>query len=69
MQRQFAIVQLFWALVACLIYIPLFCRVSELFEIIVDFPDSEPAIQDLKLCLKKVPYKEQLVSCLDDKYA
>ena len=44
-------------------------RISELFEIIVDFPDSEPALKDLALCLSKVDLKEKLISSLDLRWA
>lgn len=39
-------------------------RLSELFDIIVDFPDSTPAIQDLTQCLAKTEQKGQLVQSL-----
>eukprot|EP00049_Salpingoeca_infusionum_P006080 m.101069 g.101069 ORF g.101069 m.101069 type:complete len:684 (+) comp13191_c0_seq1:121-2172(+) len=39
-------------------------RISELFDIIVDFPDSEPALQDLRTCLKKMPLRQQLITQL-----
>ena len=41
------------------------CRIAELFEIIVDFPDSEPALKDLALCLEQVEVKEKLILSLD----
>ena len=39
-------------------------RVSELFDILVEYPDSEPALQDLKLCLEKVNKRAGLIASL-----
>lgn len=39
-------------------------RLGELFDIIVDYPDSTPAIQDLTVCLAKTEQKNQLVRSL-----
>ncbi|KAL1920658.1 uncharacterized protein VTP21DRAFT_1035 [Calcarisporiella thermophila] len=39
-------------------------RISELFDIIVEFPDSQPAIDDLKECLSKTDQKRQLMESL-----
>ena len=39
-------------------------RIDELFNIIVEFPESEPAIQDLKSCLEKTDLRPHLVSSL-----
>ncbi|XP_042049133.1 anaphase-promoting complex subunit 2-like isoform X2 [Salvia splendens] len=36
-------------------------RIAKLFEIIVDYPDSSPAIQDLKLCLEYTGQHSKLV--------
>ncbi|PKA53427.1 Anaphase-promoting complex subunit 2 [Apostasia shenzhenica] len=36
-------------------------RISKLFEIIVDYPDSSPAIQDLKQCLEHTGQHSKLV--------
>ncbi len=30
-------------------------RIEQLFDILVDFPESEPALLDLKACLEKAP--------------
>ena len=44
------------------IYSQLFkLRCGELFDIIVDYPASEPAIRDLKICLDKTDQKSYLV--------
>jgi hypothetical protein len=43
-------------------------RISELFEIIVDYPDSEPALRDLAKCLKSVALKQALISSLDKSF-
>ena len=40
-------------------------RIQELFEIIVDYPESEPALQDLALCMKRVALKHSLIYSLD----
>ncbi|KAL0486329.1 anaphase-promoting complex subunit 2, partial [Acrasis kona] len=37
-------------------------RISELFDIIVDFPESKPALIDLKECLSKVNLDDHLVN-------
>ncbi|KAG8536503.1 hypothetical protein GDO81_026218, partial [Engystomops pustulosus] len=39
-------------------------RIDELFSIIRDFPDSKPAIEDLKFCLERTNQRQQLLSCL-----
>ncbi|XP_075041569.1 anaphase-promoting complex subunit 2 [Mixophyes fleayi] len=39
-------------------------RIDELFCIIRDFPDSKPAIEDLKFCLERTNQRQQLLSCL-----
>ncbi|KAK9701972.1 Anaphase-promoting complex subunit 2 [Basidiobolus ranarum] len=39
-------------------------RIDELFDIIVDYPDSEPALHDLKSCMLKVDSRSYLVSSL-----
>jgi anaphase-promoting complex subunit 2 len=39
-------------------------RISQLFEIIVDFPESEPALKDLAVCLKVVDLKQKLIHSL-----
>ncbi|KAF8191477.1 ubiquitin-protein ligase [Mycena galopus ATCC 62051] len=39
-------------------------RTSEIFEIIIDFPDSNGALQDLKECLQRVDQRASLVQAL-----
>ncbi|XP_069603848.1 anaphase-promoting complex subunit 2 isoform X1 [Ranitomeya imitator] len=39
-------------------------RIDELFCIIRDFPESKPAIEDLKFCLERTNQRQQLLSCL-----
>ncbi|TFK52323.1 ubiquitin-protein ligase [Heliocybe sulcata] len=39
-------------------------RTSEIFDMIVDFPDSKPALEDLKECLHRVDQRSNLVSTL-----
>lgn len=39
-------------------------RLSELFDMIIDYPDSTPAIQDLAICLAKTEKKDRLVQSL-----
>ena len=39
-------------------------RISELFNIIKDYPDSEPAIVDLRSCLKRTHHHKQLTISL-----
>ncbi len=39
-------------------------RIGELFNIIVDFPDSTPAVEDLKECLNKTNQHSELVTSL-----
>ncbi|KAI0074021.1 hypothetical protein K474DRAFT_1602300 [Panus rudis PR-1116 ss-1] len=39
-------------------------RTQELFDIIIDYPDSTPALQDLKECLQRVDQRGQLVQAL-----
>ena len=39
-------------------------RVQELFNIIIEYPESEPAIYDLKACLEKTDLRATLVSSL-----
>ncbi|TIC68002.1 hypothetical protein E3Q03_01716 [Wallemia mellicola] len=43
-----------------------FCemRIEELFDIIVDYPDSTAAINDIKTCLERVQYRSHLVKQL-----
>jgi len=35
-------------------------RISEMFDIVVDYPDSLPALEDLKECLQKTDQKREL---------
>ncbi|PAV17180.1 ubiquitin- ligase [Pyrrhoderma noxium] len=39
-------------------------RVSEIFDIFVDFPDSTPALIDLRECLQRVDMRAELVSTI-----
>ncbi|XP_065919017.1 anaphase-promoting complex subunit 2-like isoform X2 [Dysidea avara] len=39
-------------------------RIKELFDIIVEYPDSKPAIDDLKVCLDQVEMKTHLMESL-----
>ena len=39
-------------------------RIRELFDIIVDFPDSESALVDLRECLRHVDLREELMESL-----
>ena len=39
-------------------------RIQELFNIIIEFPESEPALMDLKTCLEKTDLRGQLVTSL-----
>ncbi|CAH1272684.1 ANAPC2 [Branchiostoma lanceolatum] len=39
-------------------------RISEMFDIIVEFPDSMSALEDLKVCLEKTDLRQTLVSSL-----
>ncbi|RPD62311.1 hypothetical protein L226DRAFT_532671 [Lentinus tigrinus ALCF2SS1-7] len=39
-------------------------RLQEIFDIIVDFPDSQPALEDLKECLIRVDQRSELVRTL-----
>ena len=41
-------------------------RTTELFDIIIDFPDSLPAVSDLKECLQHTHQHAQVVSALSD---
>ncbi|XP_067662241.1 anaphase-promoting complex subunit 2-like [Haliotis asinina] len=38
--------------------------IDQLFNIIIEFPESEPAIMDLKVCLDKTDFRSHLVSSL-----
>nr|XP_055056971.1 anaphase-promoting complex subunit 2 [Misgurnus anguillicaudatus]XP_055056972.1 anaphase-promoting complex subunit 2 [Misgurnus anguillicaudatus] len=46
----------------CRIYVNM--RIEELFSIIRDFPESIPAIEDLKFCLERTNQRQQLLSSL-----
>lgn len=39
-------------------------RISELFDIIVEYPDSQPALGELKECLQHCDLREHLVQGL-----
>ncbi|KAM4695891.1 anaphase-promoting complex subunit 2 [Rhinophrynus dorsalis] len=39
-------------------------RIAELFNIIRDFPESKPAIEDLKFCLERTNQRQQLLTSL-----
>ncbi|KAL3869262.1 hypothetical protein ACJMK2_041966 [Sinanodonta woodiana] len=39
-------------------------QINEFFKIIIDFPESAPAVQDLKACLEKTDMRAQLISTL-----
>eukprot|EP01135_Chromosphaera_perkinsii_P010821 Nk52_evm16s2241 gene=Nk52_evmTU16s2241 len=40
------------------------CRIEQMFDIIIDFPDSEPALADLKKCLENIDHKDHLTNSL-----
>ncbi|XP_036384811.1 anaphase-promoting complex subunit 2 [Megalops cyprinoides] len=46
----------------CRIYVNM--RIEELFSIIRDFPESKPAIEDLKFCLDRTSQRQQLLTSL-----
>ncbi|XP_012992591.2 anaphase-promoting complex subunit 2 [Esox lucius] len=46
----------------CRIYVNM--RIEELFSIIRDFPESKPAIEDLKFCLERTNQRQQLLTSL-----
>ncbi|KAI1905103.1 hypothetical protein AGOR_G00012480 [Albula goreensis] len=46
----------------CRIYVNM--RIDELFSIIRDFPESKPAIEDLKFCLDRTSQRQQLLTSL-----
>lgn len=46
----------------CRIYVNM--RIEELFSIIRDFPESTPAIEDLKFCLERTNQRQQLLASL-----
>ncbi|KAH9992043.1 ubiquitin-protein ligase [Russula vinacea] len=39
-------------------------RTKEMFDIVIDYPDSTPALHDLKECLQRVDQRSQLVQAL-----
>ena len=39
-------------------------QIDQLFNIIIEYPESEPAILDLKLCLEKTDLRAKLVASL-----
>lgn len=40
--------------------------IDQFFTVIIDFPDSKPAIDDLKICLDKIDLRVYLVKSLKD---
>uniref|UniRef100_W5LXH4 Anaphase-promoting complex subunit 2 n=1 Tax=Lepisosteus oculatus TaxID=7918 RepID=W5LXH4_LEPOC len=46
----------------CRLYVSM--RIEELFSIIRDFPESKPAIEDLKFCLERTNQRQQLLTSL-----
>ena len=57
--------QLFRALLAMIIlFVSNAYRISELFDILVEYPDSEPALCDLKQCMDKVQLRSFLITSL-----
>lgn len=38
--------------------------IDQLFNIIIEFPESEPAVRDLRICLEKTDLRPHLVSSL-----
>ncbi|KAG7267938.1 hypothetical protein CRUP_017004 [Coryphaenoides rupestris] len=46
----------------CRVYVNM--RIEELFSIIRDFPESKPAIEDLKFCLERTNQRQQLLASL-----
>ncbi|CAL8271484.1 unnamed protein product [Lota lota] len=46
----------------CRVYVNM--RIEELFSIIRDFPESKPAIEDLKFCLERTNQRQQLLTSL-----
>ncbi|GAA6105749.1 anaphase-promoting complex subunit 2 [Tachysurus ichikawai] len=46
----------------CRIYVNM--RIDELFSIIRDFPESTPAVEDLKFCLERTNQRQQLLNSL-----
>lgn len=41
-----------------------FIRIHELFDIIVEFPDSKPALLDLKECLSHTDLRQEMMTSL-----
>ena len=41
-----------------------FIRIQELFDIIVEFPDSKPALLDLKECLSHTDLRQEMMTSL-----
>ena len=39
-------------------------RIEQLFNIIIEYPESEPALVDLKQCLEKINLRTELVTSL-----
>lgn len=39
-------------------------RIDQLFNIIIEYPDSEPAVEDLRICLQKIDLRQHLTQKL-----
>ena len=39
-------------------------RIKRLFDIVIDFPDSRNAVEDLKLCLEKTNLRSHVIKSL-----
>lgn len=41
-------------------------RISQLFNIIIEYPDSQPAIDDLRVCLERTDLRKSLITSLQE---
>ncbi|XP_011309076.1 anaphase-promoting complex subunit 2 [Fopius arisanus] len=41
-------------------------RISQLFNIIIEYPDSQPAIEDLRICLERTDLRKALITSLQE---
>ena len=41
-----------------------FIRINRLFDIIIDYPDSKNAIDDLKVCIQKTNLRSNVIKSL-----
>ncbi|XP_066583015.1 anaphase-promoting complex subunit 2 isoform X2 [Prorops nasuta] len=41
-------------------------RIEQLFKIIIEYPDSQPAVDDLRICLERTDMRKQLVQSLQN---